>query len=231
MDRILGIRAVPWSPDGSDYRFDIQAGMERPAEVVPRTPGRSADGKTEQQGLTFAEQISSDGVSVKVTLGAVGEFKTVADGDDAPCGRGSEPEGSSMVQRLDGREGYEAANGVCLEAWPDACGGIAAAAASGVCLESEPDGCSAQTEAKANAGVSQSCGIVHSPPLSRSICVDGVVTSLSAVCACACVPGVCCSCGVSSCASCGLGLAGEGTICGTCMEGQRRSSFRVEQVQ
>ena len=60
----------------------------------------------------------------------VGEFKTVADSDDAPCGRGSEPEGSSMVQRLDGRERYEAANGVCLEAWPDGCGGIAAAAAS-----------------------------------------------------------------------------------------------------
>ena len=29
-DRILGIRAVPWSPDGSDNAFDIQVGMERP---------------------------------------------------------------------------------------------------------------------------------------------------------------------------------------------------------
>ena len=38
-DRILGIRAVPWSPDGSDNAFDIQVGMERPAEMVPRDPG------------------------------------------------------------------------------------------------------------------------------------------------------------------------------------------------
>ena len=33
-DRILGIRALPWSPDGSDNAFDIQVGMERPAEMV-----------------------------------------------------------------------------------------------------------------------------------------------------------------------------------------------------
>ena len=38
-DRKLGIRAVPWSPDGSDNAFDIQVGMERPAEMVPRDPG------------------------------------------------------------------------------------------------------------------------------------------------------------------------------------------------
>ena len=37
-DRILGMRAVPWSPDGSDSAFDIQVGMKRPAEVVPRFP-------------------------------------------------------------------------------------------------------------------------------------------------------------------------------------------------
>ena len=37
-DRILGIRAVPWSPDGSDNAFDIQVEMERPAEMVPRDP-------------------------------------------------------------------------------------------------------------------------------------------------------------------------------------------------
>ena len=36
-DRALGIRAVP--PDGSDNTFDIQVGVERPAEVVPRFPG------------------------------------------------------------------------------------------------------------------------------------------------------------------------------------------------
>ena len=38
-DRILGIRAVPWSPDGSDTASDIQVGMERPAEMVPRSLG------------------------------------------------------------------------------------------------------------------------------------------------------------------------------------------------
>ena len=38
-DKILGIRAVPWSPNGSDNAFDIQVGMERPAEMMPRAPG------------------------------------------------------------------------------------------------------------------------------------------------------------------------------------------------
>ena len=38
-DRRLGMRAVPWSPDGSDNAFHIQVGMERPAEMVPRSPG------------------------------------------------------------------------------------------------------------------------------------------------------------------------------------------------
>ena len=33
-DRILGMRAVPWSSDGSDNAFDIQVGMERPAGEV-----------------------------------------------------------------------------------------------------------------------------------------------------------------------------------------------------
>ena len=33
------MRAVPWSPDGSDTAFDIQVEMARPAEVVPRAPG------------------------------------------------------------------------------------------------------------------------------------------------------------------------------------------------
>ena len=37
-DRTLGMRAVPWSPDGSDDAFDIQVGMERPAELVLRFP-------------------------------------------------------------------------------------------------------------------------------------------------------------------------------------------------
>ena len=38
-DRILGTRAVPWTPDGRDNAFDIQVGMERP-EMVPRDPGK-----------------------------------------------------------------------------------------------------------------------------------------------------------------------------------------------
>ena len=38
-DRILGMREVPWSPDGSDNAFDIQVGMERPIEMVPCPPG------------------------------------------------------------------------------------------------------------------------------------------------------------------------------------------------
>ena len=37
-DRILGMRPVPWSPDGSDNAFNIQVGVERPAEMVPRAP-------------------------------------------------------------------------------------------------------------------------------------------------------------------------------------------------
>ena len=37
--RILEMRATPWSPDGSDNAFDIQVGMERAAEVVPRSNG------------------------------------------------------------------------------------------------------------------------------------------------------------------------------------------------
>ena len=38
-DKTLGIRAVPLSPEGSDNAFDIQVGMERPAEMMPRVPG------------------------------------------------------------------------------------------------------------------------------------------------------------------------------------------------
>ena len=38
-DSILRVRATPCSPDGSDNAFDIQVGMERPAEMVPRDPG------------------------------------------------------------------------------------------------------------------------------------------------------------------------------------------------
>ena len=37
-DKILGMRAVARSPDGSDNAFHIQVGMERPAEMMPRSP-------------------------------------------------------------------------------------------------------------------------------------------------------------------------------------------------
>ena len=37
-DRTLEMRATPWSPGGSDTAFDIQVGMERPAEMVPQVP-------------------------------------------------------------------------------------------------------------------------------------------------------------------------------------------------
>ena len=33
------MRAVPWSPDGSDNAFDIQVGMERTSEDVPSQSG------------------------------------------------------------------------------------------------------------------------------------------------------------------------------------------------
>ena len=38
VDKIFGMRAVPWSPDGSDKAFDTQVGMERPAEMMPWAP-------------------------------------------------------------------------------------------------------------------------------------------------------------------------------------------------
>ena len=36
---MLGMRAVPWHPDGSDNASDIQIGMERLSEVMPWVPG------------------------------------------------------------------------------------------------------------------------------------------------------------------------------------------------
>ena len=43
-DRILGVRAIPWSPDDSENAFDIQVGMERPSQ-------RSSEGVPSQSGL------------------------------------------------------------------------------------------------------------------------------------------------------------------------------------
>ena len=42
-DRILGMRAVPWSPHGSDNAFDIQVGMER--------HGRGFDGEQSSEDV------------------------------------------------------------------------------------------------------------------------------------------------------------------------------------
>ena len=68
-DRILGIRAIPWSPDGSDNAFDNQVEMERPAEMVPRALGEVLmENKVED--LRSQEQTSNNGVSVKVVLDA-----------------------------------------------------------------------------------------------------------------------------------------------------------------
>ena len=38
-DSIHQMRVTPCSPDGSENAFDIQVGMERSAEMVPRDPG------------------------------------------------------------------------------------------------------------------------------------------------------------------------------------------------
>ena len=62
-----GCRAVLWSPAGSDTAFDNQVGMERPAEMVPRSPGEVL---MENKVATVAEQTSISGVSVKGVLGA-----------------------------------------------------------------------------------------------------------------------------------------------------------------
>ena len=59
-DRILGMRAVRWSPDGSDNAFDIQVGMgEALGDGAPR-PRRGADVEQWQEPI-FAEQTSNNG--------------------------------------------------------------------------------------------------------------------------------------------------------------------------
>ena len=65
-DRMLGMRAVPWSPDGSDTAFDIQVGMDRPPVMVPRAPGEVL---MENNAAThLAERTSNRVVSAKVVL-------------------------------------------------------------------------------------------------------------------------------------------------------------------
>ena len=68
-DSMLQVRATPWSPDGSDSAFDVQVGMERPTEMVPRDPGEMLM-ETKLRGPTFAGRTSSSWVSVTVVPGA-----------------------------------------------------------------------------------------------------------------------------------------------------------------
>ena len=66
---ILEMRATPWSPDGSDIAFDIQVGMERPAEMVPRDPGEVLMEK--RVARTYFRRADLDsGVSARVVPGA-----------------------------------------------------------------------------------------------------------------------------------------------------------------
>ena len=68
--RILEMRATPWSPDGSDTAFDTQVGMGRPAEMVPRDPGRSVDGKQSCEDVPPHGRPRAVGVSARVVSDA-----------------------------------------------------------------------------------------------------------------------------------------------------------------
>ena len=69
-DQRLGMRAVPWSPDGSDNAFDIQVGSGEHAGMVPRLLGEVLMESTVLR-MYLRRQTSNSGVSVKVVLGAV----------------------------------------------------------------------------------------------------------------------------------------------------------------
>ena len=60
-DCVLGMRAVPWSSDGSDNASNIQVGMERPAEMVPRPPVRSFDGEHSSDDVLSQSRLRSVG--------------------------------------------------------------------------------------------------------------------------------------------------------------------------
>ena len=57
-DRILGMRAVPMSPDGSDNAFDIQVGMERDGALGP---WGGADGKQGSEDLPSQSRLRAVG--------------------------------------------------------------------------------------------------------------------------------------------------------------------------
>ena len=63
-DRILGMRAVPWSPDGSGIAFDIQVGMERPAEMVAHSHGKVLMENKSSEDLPSQSGLRTVGVPV-----------------------------------------------------------------------------------------------------------------------------------------------------------------------
>ena len=69
-DGILRVRALPWSPDGSDDAFDHPSwnGDSRGDGASP--PRRRADGERGGEGRTFAERTSSSGVTARAVPGA-----------------------------------------------------------------------------------------------------------------------------------------------------------------
>ena len=52
---------VPWSPDGSDNTFDVQVGMERAAEMVPRSPGEVFYGQQSREDVPSQIRLRSVG--------------------------------------------------------------------------------------------------------------------------------------------------------------------------
>ena len=60
-DKILGMRAVPWSPDGSDNAFDIQVGMERACGDGAPLPWRSLDGKQSSEDIPSQSRLRTVG--------------------------------------------------------------------------------------------------------------------------------------------------------------------------
>ena len=60
-DRKLRMRVVPWSPDGSDNAFDIQVGIGRHAEVVPRSHGEVLNGKRSSEDVLLQRRLRTMG--------------------------------------------------------------------------------------------------------------------------------------------------------------------------
>ena len=65
---ILGMRVVPWSPDGSENAFDHSRRRDPLRWCLAHL--EKCRWRTKSRGRTFADQTSNSGVSVKVVLGA-----------------------------------------------------------------------------------------------------------------------------------------------------------------